>query len=184
MNRGVPQPLPRKPAVGSTTLNPAVEALHHRPQPLVDPLLPLRALHVDPVLHGEHVGRVRPPLQPPPGDDVIYLQRLEELEHALGLELAVRGEELHLQAFTEHPGQELFDQLFLVDVQRGLDVAEGEAFDVDEEEAQVAEEEALLAPAEPGVRVSEGPSGVVGVSAAPGGEVCAVYAGGLDEACG
>ena len=48
-------------------------------------------------------------------------------------------------------------------------MAEGEALDVDEEEALVAEEEALLAPTQPGVRVSEAPSGVVGVPAAPGG---------------
>ena len=63
-------------------------------------------------------------------------------------------------------------------------MAEGEAFYVDEEQAQIAEEEALLAPAEAGVRVSQAPSGVVGVPAAPGGEVCAVYAGCLDEADG
>ena len=56
----------------------------------------------------------------------------------------------------------------LVHVRRGLHVAEGEA---------------LLASAEAGVRVFEAPSGVVRVSAAPGGEVCAVDAGGLDEAC-
>ncbi len=41
-------------------------------------------------------------------------------------------------------------ELLLVDVQRGLDVAQREAFYVDEEEAQVAEEEALLAPAKAG----------------------------------
>ena len=45
-----------------------------------------------------------------------YLQRVEELEDALGLELAVGGEELHLHDLTEHPGQQRFDQLFLVDV--------------------------------------------------------------------
>ena len=139
VNRGVPQSLPCKPAIGSTTLNPAIEALHHRPQPLVDSLLPLRALHVDPVLHGEHVGWVHPPLQPPPGDDVAYLQRVEAFEQALGIELAVRGQQLHLDAFAQHPGQELLHELFLVDVQRGLDVAQGEALYVDEEEAQVAD---------------------------------------------
>ena len=50
-------------------------------------------------------------------------------------------------------------------------------FYVDEEKALVSEEEDLLAPSEPGVRVSQASSGVVGVSAAPGGEVCAVYTG-------
>ena len=63
-------------------------------------------------------------------------------------------------------------------------MAQGEALYVDEEEAQVTEEKSLLAPAEPGVGVAEAPTGVVGVSAAPGGEVCAVEAGCLDEACG
>ena len=61
-------------------------------------------------------------------------------------------------------------------------MSQGEAFDVDEEEALVAEEEALLASAESGVGVSEASSGVVGVPATPGGEVCAVEAGCLDEA--
>ena len=184
MDAGVPPPLPRKPAVGSTTLHPAVEALHHSPQPLVDSPLPLRPLNIDAVLHREHIRRFHPPLQPPPGDDVADLQRVEEVEHRLGLELAVRGEELQLDALSQHLSQKLLDQLLLVDVQRGLEVAEGESLDVDEEEAQIAEEEALLAPAEAGVRVSEAPSGVVGVSAAPGWEVRAVEAGCLDEAYG
>ena len=48
----------------------------------------------------QHVGRVLPTLQPPPGDDAAYLEGLEEVEHALGLELAVGGQELHLQAFA------------------------------------------------------------------------------------
>ena len=60
-------------------------------------------------------------------------------------------------------------------------MAQGESFYVDEEEAQIAKEEPLLAPPQPGVRVSQAPSGVVGVPAAPGGEVRAVEAGCLDE---
>ena len=173
VDAGVPQPLPGQPPIREPALHPAVKALHHSPEPLVDPLLPLRTLHVDAILHREHIRRVLPALQPPLGDDVIYLQRLEELEQALGLELAVSGEELHLYALAQHPGQQRFDQLFLIHVERGLDVAQGEAFDVDEEEAQIAEEKAFLAPAEPGVGVSQAPAGVVGVSAAPRGEVCA-----------
>ena len=82
MDAGVPQALPREPPICQTALRPAVEALHHSPQPLVDPLLPLRALHVDTVLHREHIRRVIPALQPPPGDDVAHLQRLEEPEYA------------------------------------------------------------------------------------------------------
>jgi len=109
VNRGVPQPLPRKHAIGSTTLNPAVEALHHSPEPLVYPLLPLRALHVDPVLHEEYVRWVHPPLQPPPCYDVAYLQRVEELEDALGLELAVRGQQLHLPDGTAITRQRIDD---------------------------------------------------------------------------
>jgi len=181
---GVPQPLPRKPAIGSTALHPSVKALHHSPQTLIHSPHPLRALHVDAILHGEHVRRVHPALQPPPGYDVAYLQGVEEVEHSLGLELAVGGEQLHLHAFTEHPGQQRLYELLLVDVQRGLDVAQGKALYVDEEEALVSEEEAFLASAEAGVGVSEAPSGIVGVPAAPRGEVCAVYAGGLDEAGG
>ena len=63
-------------------------------------------------------------------------------------------------------------------------MAQRESLYIDEEEAQVAEEDPLLTPSEPGVGVSQAPSGVVGVPAAPRGEVCAVEAGGLDEACG
>ena len=53
------------------------------------------------------------------------LEGLEEFEDSLGLELAVRGQQLHLNALPQHPEQQLFDQLLLVDVQRGLDVAQG-----------------------------------------------------------
>ena len=37
------------------------------------------------------------------------IKRVEELEDALGLELAVRGQQLHLQALAEHPCQQLLD---------------------------------------------------------------------------
>ena len=184
VDRGVPEALPRKPAVTQPALHPAVEALHHRPQPLVDPLLPLRPLHVDAVLHREHIRRVHPPLQPPPGYDVADLQRVEELEYDLGLELAVRGEELHLKTLSQYPVQEILHELFLVHVQRCLHVTQGEALDVHEEQALISQHESFLASTHPGIRVSEAPPGVVGVSAASGGEVCAVYAGGLDEARG
>ena len=60
----------------------------------------------------------------------------------------------------------------------------GKPLDVDEEEAQVAEAEALLASAHTGVRVPEASACIVGVPAAPRGEVGAVYARGLDEADG
>ncbi|MFQ6116256.1 MAG: hypothetical protein ACE5NG_19535 [bacterium] len=36
MDRGVAQPLPGEPAVGQLRLHPAVQALRHSPQPLVD----------------------------------------------------------------------------------------------------------------------------------------------------
>jgi len=36
---------------------------------------------------------------------VVYLLRVEWLEDALGLELAIGGEEPHFQAFIEHPGK-------------------------------------------------------------------------------
>jgi len=54
--------------------------------------------------------RVLSALQAPPGDDGVDLQGLEEPEDPLGLDLAVRGEELHLVAFTQHPSQQRFDQ--------------------------------------------------------------------------
>ena len=63
-------------------------------------------------------------------------------------------------------------------------MAEGEALDVHQEQVLIAEEEALLPPAEPGVGVSEASSGVVGVPAAPRGEIRAVEAGCLYEAYG
>jgi len=73
VDAGVPQPLLSQPPIRQPALHPAVEALHHSPQPLVDSLLPLRALHIDPVLHGEHIGRIHPVLEsPPPGYDVAY----------------------------------------------------------------------------------------------------------------
>ena len=80
--------------------------------------------------------------------------------------------------------EERLHQLLLVHVERCLHVAEREAFDVHQEEAQVAEAETLRASAYTGVRVSQASACVVGVSAAPGGQVGAVYACGLDEACG
>ena len=113
-----------------------------------------------------------------------YLEGVEEVEHSLGLELAVPGQKLHLEALPEHPGQELLHELLLVDVERGLHVAEGESLDVDEEQRLVAEEEALLAPSEPCVRVAEASAGVVGVPAAPRRKAGAVEAGCLDEADG
>ena len=61
---------------------------------------------------------------------------------------------------------------------------EGESFDVGEEDGPVSEVEASAASAEPCVRVSAAPLAVVWASAAPGSEVCAVYACGLDEAYG
>ena len=47
---------------------------------------------------------------------------------------------VHLDAFSQHQGQELFYRL-LVNIQRGLHVAEGEALYVYEEEAMLAEKE-------------------------------------------
>jgi len=85
---------------------------------------------------------------------VAYPEGLDEIEQCLGLQLAVPGQELHLDTLTQHLVEERLNQLLLVDVQRGLHVAEGEALDVDEEEAQVAEAEALLASSYPGVWVS------------------------------
>ena len=98
MDRSVLKALPGQPPIREPALHPAVEALHHRPEPLVDPLLPPRTLHVDAILHREHIRRILTALEPPPGDDAAYLMGLEEVEHALGLELAVRGEELHFDA--------------------------------------------------------------------------------------
>ena len=95
-----------------------------------------------------------------------YLKGLKELEYTLGLDLAVSGEELHLDALPQHLEQKRLDQLLLVDVQRGLDVAQGEVLHIDEEEALIVEEEALLAPARPGVGVAEASAGVVGVARA------------------
>jgi len=100
MDTGVPQPLPGQPLIREPALHPAVEALHHSPKPLVDPLLPLRPFHVDPILHRQDIRRVVPALHPPPGYDVTYLEGVEEIEDRLGLELAVRGEKLHLQALA------------------------------------------------------------------------------------
>ena len=184
MDTCVPQALPGQPLIRQPSLRPSVEALHHRPKPLVDSLLPPGALHVVAAPHRQHVGRVLPALQPPPGDDVADLEGLKEVEHGPGLELAVPGQQLHLEALPEHPGQQLLHELLLVHVQRGLHVAERESLDVDEEKRLVAEDEALLAPTEPGVGVPQASAGVVGVPAAPRREVGAVYAGGLDEAYG
>ncbi len=63
-------------------------------------------------------------------------------------------------------------------------MAEGEAFDVGEEDGSVAQIEALAASAEPCIGVTQALLGVMGVSAASGSEVCAVHACGLDEAYG
>jgi len=49
--------------------------------------------------------------------------------------------------------EEGLHQLLLVHVQRGLHVAEGEAFDVDEEQRPVPEVESLLSAPQPCVRV-------------------------------
>jgi len=106
----------------------AVEALHHGPESLIDPLLPLGTLHVDAILHCEHIRRVHPPFQPPLGDDVVYLQGVEELDHIPGLELVVRGEEFSLDALSQHPGQKLLDQLLLVHVERALRATQRKAF--------------------------------------------------------
>lgn len=84
-------PLLNQPPIRQTTLHPSIEALHHRPETFVDNPLPLRALHVDTVLHGEHIRRILTALEPPSGDDVAYLQGLEELKVRLGPELAVSG---------------------------------------------------------------------------------------------
>ena len=92
VDRGVLQPLPCEPPEGKTVPDPSDEALHHRPQPLVRRPHPLRPLHVDAVLHREHIRWVLPALEPSPGDDVAYLQRVEELEDALGFELAARAQ--------------------------------------------------------------------------------------------
>jgi len=73
---GVPQPLPRKP-LGQPALRPAVEALHHCPQPIVYDPNPLRTLNIVVVLHRQHVGWVVLALHPSPGDDVPDLQGLE-----------------------------------------------------------------------------------------------------------
>jgi hypothetical protein len=84
----------------------------------------------------------------------------------------------------EHPCQKLIHGLLLVHVKRGLHVADRKSLDVDEEQRLVAEDEALLASAEPDVGVSEAPAGVVGVPNATRGEAGAVEAGSLDEVCG
>ena len=63
-------------------------------------------------------------------------------------------------------------------------MAEGESFDVGEEDGSVAQVEALAASAEPCVRVAVTSLVVVWASAAPGSEVCAVDACGLDESHG
>jgi len=63
-------------------------------------------------------------------------------------------------------------------------VAEGEAFDVCDEDGSIAEVEALPASAQPRVRVAASSLAVVEASAAPGSEVCAVDASRLDEARG
>jgi len=184
VDAGVIQPLPGELAVRYPILHPAVEALRHGPQPLVDDPLPVGALHVYAVLHRQHVGRVLPAFQTPPGDDVVHLPGLEGVEDVLGLELAVRDQELHLQILPENPVQQGLQQLLLVHVRRSLHVAEGKPLDVLEEEGEVSEVEAVFAPAHPCLGVSEAPARVVGVPAAPRRQVGAVYAGGLDEACG
>ena len=61
---------------------------------------------------------------------------------------------------------------------------DGESLDVGEEDGSVAQVEASAASAEPCVGISPSPLVVVWASAAPGSEVCAVYACGLDEAHG
>jgi len=63
-------------------------------------------------------------------------------------------------------------------------VAQGESLDVGEEDGPVSEVESLGASAEPCVEVTPAPLAVVEASAAPGSEVCAVDACGLDEAHG
>jgi len=75
-------------------------------------------------------------------------------------------------------------QLLLVHVRRGLHVAQRKALDAHQEQGLVAEIEPLLAAAHPSVRVSEAAAGVVGVPAAPRGQVGAVNARCLDEADG
>jgi hypothetical protein len=73
---------------------------------------------------------------------------------------------------------------WFVDVGGSLDVAQRESFNVGEEDCAVSEVEASAASAEPCVRVSAASLAVFWASAAPGSEVCAVDACGLDEAHG
>ncbi len=96
------QPLPRQPTIGEATPHPADEPLNHRQKPFVDSLLPLGALNVYSVLRRQDIRRVLPALQPPPEDDVAHLQRLEEVEYALGLKLVVCCEQLQLGYNTIH----------------------------------------------------------------------------------
>ena len=63
-------------------------------------------------------------------------------------------------------------------------MAQGEALDVGEDDGSVSEVEASAASTESCVGVSPSPLAIVWASAAPGGEVCAVDACGLDEARG
>lgn len=167
MDANVLQSLPRQPLKTQPALGSAVEALSRRPEPLIDGPHPIGALHADAVLHREHLRRVHAALQPSPGDDVADLQLIQEPEYGLGLQLAVPGQQLHLNRFAQHLEEERLHELLLVHVQRCLHVAEGEALDVVEEEAQVAEAETLLASSDPCVGVPEASACVVGVSAAP-----------------
>ena len=89
-----------------------------------------------------------------PGDGVAHPEGLEEIEQCLGLQLAVPGQQLHLDALTQNLVEESLHQLLLVHVQRSLHVAEGKSFDVHEEQRLVSEAEALLAASHPCVGVA------------------------------
>lgn len=116
--------LPRQPTIGQPALSPAIEALSRGPELLIDRPHPVGALHVDPVLHRQHIGRVLPALHLPPDDDVPHLLVLEGVEGVLGLELAVPDGEFHLQALAQHPIQKRLHEFFLVHVRGCLLVAE------------------------------------------------------------
>ena len=63
-------------------------------------------------------------------------------------------------------------------------MSQRETLDVHEEETLVAKHESLLSSTHPGIRVSEASLGVVGVSAAPCLEVCAVHTSSLNQSSG
>ena len=96
-----------------------------------------------------------------------YLQGLHEAEDALGIDLAVRDQELHIDGLTQNPFEQGLHHLLLVHVHGASTWPSGKPPTSTRKEALVPEEEVPLTVAYPDVDVAQAVTGVVGVSAAP-----------------